>query len=51
VVTLYNAGIGIPAVILYFAKKLIVFHHARATRFVMIEMDKAAIAKLLAPAG
>ena len=49
-VALADPDIGVPAVGLDLAKELIVFHHPRAAWFVMLEMDKASIAELLAPA-
>jgi hypothetical protein len=45
----FDSRIGIPAVVFYFAKELIVLHHARAARFVMVEVNEATIAKFFAP--
>jgi hypothetical protein len=51
VIALMDANGRVPAVGLYLAKELIVFHHSRAARFVVIKAYESTIAELLAPPG
>lgn len=50
VVALGDTHGRVPAVGLYLAKELIVFHHARAAGLVVLQAYEATIAKLLTPA-
>ena len=50
VVAFCYSGSRVPAIILYFAKELIVFHHPCATGLMMVEVNKAAVAKFIGPA-
>ena len=50
VVAVCNTHSRVPAVGLYLAKELVVFHHTCTARLVMLKAYEAAITKLLTPA-
>jgi hypothetical protein len=41
----------VPAILLYFSKKIVVYHHFGAARFVVMQAYKTAIAKFICPVG
>jgi transcription elongation factor GreA-like protein len=45
VVTLIDTSLRIPAIVLHLTKEMIVAHHSRATRFVMLQMHKTSISE------
>jgi hypothetical protein len=44
-IALLNARSGIPTIVLHLPEKLVVFHHTRTTRLMMIQMNKSTIPK------
>ena len=48
-VALLHSPPGIPAVILDFAKKMVILHHPGTAGFVMVQLDKSPVTKLLLP--
>jgi hypothetical protein len=48
--TLAYSCFGVPAVALYLAEKLIIFHHPRTAGFVVVQVYKPRVAEFLAPA-
>ena len=49
-VAFLHAHSRVPAVVLYLSEELVILHHPRAAWLVMLQMDEAPIAELLAPA-
>jgi len=48
-ITFFHPNGGVPTVVFYFAEKLIIDHHFGTMWLVMLEMNKAAVTKLLTP--
>jgi hypothetical protein len=51
VIAIPYTSFSIPAIILYLPEELVILHHPGAARFMMFQMNEAAIAKALAPTG
>ncbi len=49
--TFAQAHLGVPAIRLDFSEKLIVLHHACAPRAMVVQVDKAPVAKALRKGG